>query len=228
MLAQLKEHNRLHESILLFVMTLCCFALSIFRIYYTGSHAFLFLNWNLFLAFIPWAISSFMIINPALQQRKGMILLLIGAWLLFFPNAPYIFTDLFHLHTRASMPIWFDLVLILSYAWTGLLFGFLSLWDMEKMLRPFMRKPQLNLLIGVFLFLSGFGIYLGRYLRWNSWDILSKPSALLGDVGDRFIHPFDHPRTWGVTFFMGLLLNLIYWSFKLIRKRGIEIEQSSI
>jgi uncharacterized membrane protein len=58
-------------------------------------------------------------------------------------------------------------------------------------------------------------------LRWNSWDILSKPGTLLGDVGDRFIHPFDHPRTWGVTFFMGLLLNLIYWSFKLIRKRGI-------
>lgn len=226
MLAQLRTHNRLHESILLFAMTLCCFGLSLFRIYITDSRAFLFLNWNLFLAFIPWALSSLMIINPALQQRKGMILLLVGAWLLFFPNAPYIFTDLFHLHDHTSIPIWFDLVLILAYAWTGLLFGFLSLWDMEKMLRPFIRKPRLNLLISGFLFLSAFGIYLGRYLRWNSWDILSKPGTLLGDVGDRFIHPFDHPRTWGVTFFMGLLLNLIYWSFKLIRKR--EIEQSSI
>jgi uncharacterized membrane protein len=221
MLTQLKEHNRLNESILLFVMTLFCFGLSLFRIGITHSPMFVFLNWNLFLAFIPWALSSFMIINPALQQRKVMVFLLIGAWLLFFPNAPYIFTDLFHLHKISLMPMWFDLVLILSFAWTGLLFGFLSLWDMEKMLRPFIRKPQLNVLIGGFLFLSAFGIYLGRYLRWNSWDILSKPGALLSDVGDRFIHPFDHPRTWGVTLFMGLLLNLIYWSFKLIRKRGI-------
>ncbi|MES2554780.1 MAG: DUF1361 domain-containing protein [Bacteroidota bacterium] len=220
MLAQLREHNRLQESILLFAMTIFCFGLCLFRISCTNSPMFLFLNWNLFLAFIPWALSNLMIINPALQQRKGMIFLLIGAWLLFFPNAPYIFTDLFHLHSVSSMPMWFDLVLILSFAWTGLLFGFLSLWDMEKILRPFIRKPHLNILISGFLFLSAFGIYLGRYLRWNSWDILSKPGALLGDVGDRFIHPFDHPRTWGVTFFMGLLLNLIYWSFKLIRKRN--------
>ncbi|HLP54573.1 MAG TPA: DUF1361 domain-containing protein [Fluviicola sp.] len=220
MLARLKEHDRLNESILLFVMTTFCFGLYVFRVSCTHSPMFLFLNWNLFLAFIPWALSSLMIINPALQQRKIMVFLLMGAWLLFFPNAPYIFTDLFHLHKESAMPMWFDLVLILSFAWTGLLFGFLSLWDMEKILRPMVPGQLLNVLISGFLFLSAFGIYLGRYLRWNSWDILHRPGALLGDVGDRFIHPFDHPRTWGVTFFMGLLLNLIYWSFKLIRKRA--------
>ncbi len=220
MLARLKEHDRLNESILLFVMTTFCFGLYVFRVSCTHSPMFLFLNWNLFLAFIPWALSSLMIINPALQQRKIMVFLLMGVWLLFFPNAPYIFTDLFHLHKESAMPMWFDLVLILSFAWTGLLFGFLSLWDMEKILRPMVLGQLLNVLISGFLFLSAFGIYLGRYLRWNSWDILHRPGALLGDVGDRFIHPFDHPRTWGVTFFMGLLLNLIYWSFKLIRKRA--------
>ena len=69
------------------------------------------------------------------------------------------------------------------------------------------------------LFLGSFGIYLGRYLRWNSWDIITEPFKLMYDVGDRLINPFEHPQTWGMTILMGLFLNMIYWSFRLIRKR---------
>jgi uncharacterized membrane protein len=134
MFKQLKEHNRLYETIFMGVITLCCFGFSVFRMVYSETITFLFLNWNLFLAIIPWLLSSFATIKPSIQKSKIVIFLLLGTWLLFFPNAPYILTDLFHLKMKSTMPIWFDLVLILSFAWTGLMFGFLSLWDIERIL----------------------------------------------------------------------------------------------
>jgi uncharacterized membrane protein len=71
----------------------------------------------------------------------------------------------------------------------------------------------------ILLFLGSFGVYLGRYLRWNSWDIITEPFRLFYDIADRIINPFEHPRTWGMTLFMGLFLTIIYWSFHLVRKR---------
>jgi len=61
--------------------------------------------------------------------------------------------------------------------------------------------------------------YVGRYLRWNSWDIIRQPYALVYDIGDRIVNPFHHPGTWGMTIFMFIFLSTIYWSFKLIKKR---------
>jgi uncharacterized membrane protein len=219
MLKALKETKRLNETIFLGVLTLFCFGVSLFRFVYTDTKVFLFLNWNLFLAFIPWALTSLVIIKPKFQKSRLTLIVLLGSWLLFFPNAPYILTDLFHLRLKSSMPIWFDLILILSFAWTGLLFGFLSLWDIEKLLRNFMKRTYVIIISAVLLFIGSFGIYVGRFLRWNSWDILTEPFKLMYDIGDRFINPFEHPRTWGMTIFMGLFLNMIYLSFRLIRKR---------
>ena len=208
LLKTLKENDRLNETLFLGGLSLLCLAVSLFRFVYTDTKVFLFLNWNLFLAFVPWALSSVVILRPHLRQSKWMLTLLLCVWLLFFPNAPYILTDLFHLRLNSSMPVWFDLVLILLYAWTGLMFGFLSLWDIENVLRK-----------GV-MFAGSFGIYIGRYLRWNSWDILTSPFQLLYDIGDRFVNPFAHPRTWGMTLLMGVFLNVLYFSFRLVRRRN--------
>jgi uncharacterized membrane protein len=219
MFKQLKEHNRLYETVFMGVLTLCCFSLSVFRASYSDTKTFLFLNWNLFLAFITWLLSSFAIIKPSIQKKKIAIFILLGTWLLFFPNAPYILTDLFHLRMRYTMPIWFDLVLILSFAWTGLLFGFLSLWDIEQILSKSINPKLVRCISVILLFLGSFGVYLGRYLRWNSWDIITEPFGLFYDIGDRIINPFEHTRTWGMTLFMGLFLTIIYLSFRLVRKR---------
>lgn len=219
MLKALKETKRLNETIFLGVLTLFCFGVSLFRFIYTDTKVFLFLNWNLFLAFIPWALTSLVIVKPKFQKSRLTLIVLLGSWLLFFPNAPYILTDLFHLRLKSSMPIWFDLILILSFAWTGLLFGFFSLWDIEKLLRNFMKRTSVIIISVGLLFIGSFGIYVGRFLRWNSWDILTEPFKLMYDIGDRFINPFEHPRTWGMTIFMGLFLNMIYLSFRLVRKR---------
>jgi len=218
MLKLLKE-KRLYEILFMGSLTLFCFCLSMFRFVYTDTKVFLFLNWNLFLAFIPWVLSTLLILKPKLSQSKWSLFGLLGVWLLFFPNAPYILTDLFHLRLKTAMPVWFDLTLILSFAWTGLLFGFLSLWDIEKLLSRSIKKKYVTILSVILLFIGSFGIYVGRYLRWNSWDIITEPFGLMYDIGDRIINPLSHPRTWGMTIIMGIFLNILYWSFRLVRKR---------
>lgn len=207
-------------NLLLLLMTGFCFLLSILRVSLSGTSFFLFLNWNLFLAGIPYFLTS--IIS---SQKRGSIqkLKILGVsliWLLFFPNAPYILTDLFHLRIESSIPKWFDLILIISFAWTGLLFGFLSLMKIEMLFASFLSKKQVTWFSSGILFLASFGVYLGRFLRWNSWDVINNPSHLLFDISDRVINPFDHPRTWGVTILFGLLLNLIYWTIKLLRNQN--------
>lgn len=219
MIKQLKKYNRSGETFFLGLMSIVCFCLSVFRFIYTDTKVFLFLNWNLFLAFIPWLLSSTLILYHGLQKSKVGLTLLVFAWLLFFPNAPYILTDLFHLQMQSTMPIWFDLLLILSFAWVGLLFGFMSLWDIEKILSTRINKKIIPIISAVLLFLGSFGIYIGRYLRWNSWDIISEPFALLYDIGNNIINPFQHLRTWGMTFLMFLFLYMIYWSFRFVKNR---------
>ena len=219
MLASLKNKKRLQESVFLGLVSLVCFGFSVARIIYSDSNMFLFLNWNLFLAFIPWALTSWTILRPKLKQNKKLMALVLFSWMLFFPNAPYILTDLYHLTIHSTVPIWFDLILILSFAWVGLIFGFLSLWDIERILTHTYQFSHAKKLSVALLFLAAFGIYIGRYLRWNSWDILSDPFGLIHDIGSRLMFPFHYPTTWGVTLFMGLFLNLSYWSFRYIGQR---------
>lgn len=209
--------NKLEEFILLFTLTIVCIGLSFFRIYYTGNLMYIFLNWNLFLAFIPWLLTTIALLKPNIKRNKISISILLISWLLIFPNAPYILTDLFHLSKGSSMPIWFDLLLILSFAWTGLLYGFFSLWDIEKIIGHQVTPKWKSMLIIGLIILSSFGIYLGRYLRWNSWDIVSEPLALIYDISERIFDPFSHPRAWGMTLLMGLFLNSLYWSFRVIK-----------
>jgi uncharacterized membrane protein len=217
MIDKFKNLGRLKITILLVVMTLFSFGISITRYFITDSKLFLFLNWNLFLAFIPWMISTILIYKNT--NRKSSLILLITSWLLFFPNSPYILTDLFHLRLHTSAPMWFDLIVILSFAWTGLIYGFISLLDIETLLKRYINGKIITIISVIFLFLASFGIYLGRFLRWNSWDIISNPFGLFNDVFERIINPFDHPRTWGLTILMGILLNMMYFSLKFIKEQ---------
>jgi uncharacterized membrane protein len=215
----LRDAGRTSETIFMFTLSLFCIGTFLFRRFYSGNWSFFFLNCNLFLAFVPWALTSISFINPKIQKSILSISLLLVFWLIFFPNAPYIITDLFHLRVIKNMPVWYDTLMILSYAWTGMLFGFLSLWDIEQILE---RKLPVALVtcISVFLlFVGSFGIYIGRFLRWNTWDIFTRTSEVLTDISDRFTSPFEHLTTWGVTLFMGIFLNIVYWSFKLVKRR---------
>lgn len=217
-LKPLIQNTKFQELSFLGILTILCFSLSVFRVLHTDTRMYLFLNWNLFLAGIPWIVSSFVLLRPKIWNSKIIMGLLLGIWLLFFPNAPYILTDLYHLKSRTVIPIWFDMILILSFAWTGLLLGILSLLDIEKILLKSISRKWVTAISMVLLFVTSFGVYLGRFLRWNSWDILQNPLGLLQDIGVRFSHPFEHPRTWGMTLLFGLFLNMIYWSFRFVLK----------
>ena len=217
--AALRDTDRIDETAFMLLLSVFCICTSLFRRLFSGYWSFFFLNWNLFLAFIPWALTSISFIKPKIQQSIFGIVILLVFWLLFFPNAPYIITDLFHLRVIRGMPVWYDTLMILSYAWTGLLFGFLSLWDIEQILGRKLPKPVVTVLSGFLLFVGSFGIYMGRYLRWNTWDFFTRTSEVLTDIGDRFTNPFEHMTTWGVTLFMGIFLNIVYWSFRLVKKR---------
>jgi len=119
----------------------------------------------------------------------------VAAWLLFFPNAPYIFTDLIHLTTRYYGHFWVDLVLVLSCALTGLVLGFLSLYLMHCMALKMFGWFLSWVFIAVVAGLSSFGIYLGRFLRFNSWDIIFKPIALYHGIGSWVADPLQSSRT---------------------------------
>lgn len=224
--------TRKHQLLLLIAMSAFSLALCVTRIIITGEINYFFLNWNLFLAFVPLGVTMMyeLLLNDGNQLvRKWWVKLgVLGSWLLFFPNAPYILTDIFHMRFEDSAPQWFDLILILSYAWTGLFAGFISLSDIERLIFPYKQNWQSILTVIGLIFLTAFGIYLGRYLRFNSWDILHRPGHLFVEIADRFIHPFRHSRTWGMTVGMGILLNFIYWSiFQARQSRSILTSKTS-
>ncbi|MGU3377252.1 DUF1361 domain-containing protein [Chryseobacterium sp. M5A1_1a] len=215
---KIMESSRFKMNALLVLMTLFCFSLSVFRYYISDTKVFFFLNWNLFLAWIPLLLSSTILAFNI--KGKISLALIIIVWILFFPNSPYILTDLFHLKARNTIPIWYDLIVILSYAWTGLICGFISLGDIEKLLSNYTKDKIINAVVVLFLFMSSFGVYLGRFLRWNSWDVLNNPFGLFNDIVVRFIYPLEYTKTWGVTLLMGIMLNFMYFTFKLIKNNN--------
>lgn len=137
-----------------------------------------FLVWNLFLAAIPVAASFFARHLHARAWFWPLALL----WLVFFPNAPYIVTDLMHIRTTRPANLWLDVLLLGSAALTGLYAGLVSLRWMHEAVR-LRGSPRLAwvVVLGASL-LCGFGVYLGRFQRWNSWDIVTRPAELLAEA----------------------------------------------
>ena len=209
-ISRLKDNNRLSISVILALSCLLSVSLQAFRMYYSGFYTYLFLNWNLFLAALPFVISTFFLLYYKKISSKLILAVILFCWLLLFPNAPYILTDFFHLEQRANVPYWFDLGLIFSYAWNGLMFGFISLYDIQTAIaRKFSTFKGWTFSI-VSLILASFGIYLGRYERLNSWDIVTNPIGLFIDITDRFIHPFSHQRSILMTVLFSLVFTFGY------------------
>jgi uncharacterized membrane protein len=206
---------------LLFVMSIFCFCLTVFRALMSSTAHYLFLNKNLFLSFIPWLISSVILKREFIRKCYFLKWTLFLLWLVFFPNSLYIFTDLFHLGRPGLFPLWYDFILITSFAWTGFMFGIISLLDIEKFFINFVSRTKVNIILALLLFLGSFGVYIGRFLRWNSWDVVMQPFALFVDVSDKVTHPFIHKGTWGMTLLLGVMLNMIFWSVRMIQNKAV-------
>lgn len=161
---------------LVYLFTLFSVSLLTYRILKSDGLSYIFLAWNLFLALIPWWISNYLKQKETLQLKH---LPLFGMWLLFIPNSPYILTDLFHLKLREPFPLWYDLVLVLSFALIGMIVFLKSLKDMFAILKAHVSEMVFTLLIPVVFWLIAFGLYLGRYLRFNSWNVVNHPFRLM-------------------------------------------------
>ncbi len=188
----------------------------IVRIVYTSSIDYFFMWWNLFLALLP--IVAALLFERQVRRRglyKPLSLFFLINWLLFFPNAPYLITDLIHLADDVSgVPLWYDALMLFSFAFTGVCTGFLSLVHVYRVLRDVIPSPRLILFIpGIFL-LSGYGIYLGRELRWNSWDMFTRPHMVVGDIYSNLSDPVAWSMTTLFSVFLLLLWRVMSFFFK--------------
>jgi uncharacterized membrane protein len=182
-------------------------ALAVVRNRHAGNLDFWFLIWNLALAWIPFLFALAAYASP---RRASSTALLALGWLLFFPNAPYIVTDFVHLSRFSPVPLWYDALTIGAFAATGLALGFASLYLMQCLVRDRIGTFASWLAVLVACLLGSVGIYLGRFVRANSWDVLTRPEWFARLAHARLLDPLGNPRLIAVTFACTLLLALGY------------------
>ncbi len=189
-----------------------CVALELFRERHYGTLDFRFLLWNLFLAWIPLLIA--LAVYDGYRRGAPLLVLAPGAllWLLFLPNAPYLVTDFVHLAPQGP-PLWFDGVAISAFAWTGILMGFASLYLMHAIVRHrFGAAPGWAAAV-VALGLTSVGVYVGRFLQWNSWDLLVRPGHRLAEIAPRLGEPAVVAHAFALTLLLTMLLATTYLVF---------------
>lgn len=211
-----KKASYTEMQLLLVLLVTFNIGLSLARIGYSQRLTFVFLIWNLFLALLPYGIARIV----RRLQEEGHTRWVIGLYglisVLFLPNAPYLLTDLFHLSWAGnSAPLWLDTLLLLSYIGTGMVLFYRTLFILLQVLARYARPVWVQGSAVVLIYLTSFGMYLGRYLRFNSWDLLADPMTLVWVIFERLAAPAAHPRTWGVTLGYGTLLLLGYIGVKL-------------
>jgi len=184
------------------------------RVMVTGYTTYLFLVWNLFLAFVPYAITQWLWTHSWVAKNKWKLAALLLGWLLFIPNSFYILTDLFHLDEFDSAPKWFDLLLIFSFAWNGLLLGIISVRKTEMILEIVTGRRFSLLIVFVVMWLNAFGIYIGRYLRFNSWDIVMQPFSLFREMFEVIFHPLGNKMEWGMMAEYAVFMTVLYITIK--------------
>ncbi len=212
-LSRLYRQNTVFVSVV-FSSILCLFILGL-RIAYTRNLRFSFLAWNLFLAWLP-LISAFAAfkLQPKLPGRFRILLLtFMGVWLIFLPNAPYLITDLVHLKARSDISFWFDLTMLIAFAVTGLLYGLVSLYWMQQVVFKLAGSAASWIFVLSATGLSSFGIYLGRFLHWNSWDLVGNPVGLLTDIWQIVRHPIANFETFA---FSGLFTLFLIGTYSLL------------
>jgi uncharacterized membrane protein len=213
MFKKLSQHK---YKLVIFVLLLSASGISIVlakaRMAYSNTDDYSNLIWNLTLAWIPFVFAS---IAYLVSWTRKLLYLVVPVcacvWLIFFPNAPYILTDFQHLSTNANnAPVWYDVLMLIWFAWTGLLLGVLSLYFMQDIVARAFGRLVGWLFVATVTVLSSVGIFLGRFYRWNSWDILGDPMPIAHDIWGWLRHPFTNLRMYGFTLLFTTLFLFVY------------------
>jgi uncharacterized membrane protein len=212
--------QRLHRFLVgqsfypLVLATMLAGAIYFVRVLISHRSEYNLLVWNLFLAWLPY---GFSMVTAGLHRLyvKGWWLLLVPglAWLVFFPNAPYLVTDLYHLEYRPPVPMWFDIGLISIYAFTGFFLAAASLRTMQSLVRAYLGRLVSWLFAFFAIGLGGLGIYLGRFVRVNSWDLLFHPFRIARELAAPVFNPLDNLRFFGFTLMFTAILLVFYLMF---------------
>lgn len=207
---RLNLKQNIRQNSLLLLTAVFCVALLLIRAKLTHSIFYFFLIWNLFLAYLPLAITSFLMEKPYLVERRIYFYPLLAGWLILLPNAPYLITDFMHLKRETTVPVWFDVLLLISFSMTGLLFGLKSMKQVFYILAIRFNYLIVWIILYGICILSGFGIYVGRFLRYNSWDVFHRPKELISEIFISLTSRPDCVTAWGVTLGFGTFLFLLF------------------
>jgi uncharacterized membrane protein len=169
------------------------------RIAWSGVPDYGFLVLNIILAWIPWVLATMAHDLHERGVRTAFVLLAFVPWLAFLPNAPYIVTDFIHLRYRDGAPLWFDALMLATFAWTGVGLGVASLRTCAAIVRARRGAMAARVFVLAAALLAGFGIYLGRFIRLNTWDVVVRPLTVLGKVMAPIAHPVANRYAWIVT-----------------------------
>jgi uncharacterized membrane protein len=186
-------------------------ALFLIRVYSGGTWRYDFMVWNLFLAWLPLGFAWWL--REWLKKHRWLTwqgVALTALWLGFLPNSFYLMSDFIHLRATGEVGLLYDVVVLSAFVFNGLMLGFISLYIMHKQMLKFISERYGYAIVAAALLLCSFAIYLGRYLRWNTWDILINPAGILFDVSDRFINPAAYPRTFSTTASFFIFLTMMY------------------
>ncbi len=182
------------------------------RVTFSDSGRYLFLIWNLFLAWLPYILAKYfkLVQHKAVWKRIFLFCL----WLVFFPNAFYVITDLVHLKQVDAVPLWYDAVLLFCAAFVGVAMAIISFYRAEKLLFLSLHKRVALVISPLLIILSGYGVYLGRFQRWNSWDVMSRPTYIVSHIWSDIFNPVEHLRVWLIT---GIFSVVFYCIFQLAK-----------
>ena len=222
------SHNKYRLMMFLLLAGATIFSVLIWRVRseLSGTIHYAFLIWNLFLAWIPFIIAYFIYTAP-LKRKQIYVVVPVAAffWLIFFPNAPYILTDFQHLAGEwRDVPVWYDVMLLIWFAFTGLLLGMVSLFLMQEIIRREFGHWVGWGFVAIVAGLSSTGIYMGRFLRWNSWDILRDPAGIAFYTFERVQDPsLQSIGFTGLFAAFFLFLNITLYTFgHLLLERPVE------
>lgn len=227
--AAILDQLRQQRMVVLFCCMLgWCLGLIFFRVERTGSAYFMFMIWNLFLACVPLFASRLLQAAHAKKIPDVVQLALVAVWLAFLPNAPYVVTDLIHLQPGPTRLYWYDMTMLLSCGGVGLMLGYSSMFDVHRVVEERFGQRMGWVVATATLLLSGFGIYLGRALRWNSWDVVTNPRGLFDFIADCLFNPGAHLHIWTISGFCGtgLLLGYIALHWISSSRQPLAISQS--
>ena len=207
-----------------------CIGLVAARVVYSDSSRHIGLIWNLFLAWIPFILAY---VAHAVSWRRIWLYLVIPfvafLWLIFFPNAPYMLTDLQDIARGTSgAPLWYDVIILVWFSWTAMLLGVVSLYLMHDITQRAFGRWAGWAFVFVILPLSSFGIYIGRFVRLNSWDILQNPTETAMNILGIVIDPSMRLAAFILlyTFFFLFVYLLLYSFSHLLQEQNVRAAES--